>query len=136
MIEISEYHAHVYFDESSYDQAEKLCQTAAEKFKVKMGRLHQKPVGPHPCWSCLLTFDPSKFGELIPWLAVNRQGLTVFIHPESGNDLVDHTEYAIWMGTIEELRLDIFNIDFGELLLKERILKNQIKICLFFEGIL
>jgi aromatic ring-cleaving dioxygenase len=45
------------------------------------------------------------FGELIPWLSLNRAGLTVFIHPQTGDELADHTEHALWMGNIEPLVL-------------------------------
>ena len=57
-------------------------------------------------WSCQLAFEPEIFATLIPWLALNRDGLTVFIHPQTGDDLADHTEHAIWMGSIEPLVLD------------------------------
>lgn len=43
-----------------------------------MGRVHEKPVGPHPDWSCQLAFKPALFGEVIPWLAMNHKGLVVF----------------------------------------------------------
>ncbi|WP_252362782.1 DOPA 4,5-dioxygenase family protein, partial [Escherichia coli] len=40
-----------------------------------MGRVHERPVGPHPDWSCQLAFAPEVFGELVPWLAIHRQDL-------------------------------------------------------------
>lgn len=108
---ISDFHAHIYFDQDTVDQANKLCHQAGQEFAVtdpplKVGRMHRKPVGPHPCWSCQLAFVPELFGDVIPWLALHRQGLTVFIHPQTGDDLKDHTDHAIWMGTIEPLNLD------------------------------
>ncbi len=108
MIEIKGYHAHIYFDEQSSRQAEQLCRQAGELFTLEVGRHHRKPVGPHPMWSCQLAFAPDMFSEVIPWLACHRNGLTVFIHPETGDDLKDHTEFALWMGSIEPLKLDIF----------------------------
>ena len=54
-----------------------------------MGRVHEKPVGPHPDWSCQLAFGPDKFADVMTWLALNRQGLIVFVHPETGNALAD-----------------------------------------------
>jgi DOPA 4,5-dioxygenase len=99
------YHAHVYFDATTLPQARALCEQAASLFKLKMGRVHERPVGPHPDWSCQLAFAPPVFGELIPWLALHRQGLVVFIHPVTGNDLVDHRDRAIWMGAIRPLEL-------------------------------
>lgn len=99
------YHAHIYFDAQSLDQARALCEEAARRFALKMGRVHQRPVGPHPDWSCQLAFRPELFGELIPWLALRRQGLVVLIHPITGNDLRDHRDHAIWMGAVRPLDL-------------------------------
>ena len=45
------YHAHVYFDETSHEFARDLCEQARGKFGLKIGRVHQKLVGPHPRWS-------------------------------------------------------------------------------------
>ncbi|MGL5793939.1 MAG: DOPA 4,5-dioxygenase family protein, partial [Waterburya sp.] len=42
------------------------------------------------------------------WLALNRNDLTILIHPLTGNDLKDHTDYAAWMGVPQELNLDVF----------------------------
>ncbi len=108
MNKIKGYHAHVYFDEDTVEQATALCQEAAQNFDLVMGRVHQKPVGPHPMWSCQLAFAPDVFDQVVPWLALNRNGLTVFTHPDTGDDLADHRDHAIWMGTIELLRLEIF----------------------------
>lgn len=45
---IQGYHAHVYFDATTLEQARALCEEAARRFAVTMGRVHQQPVGPHP----------------------------------------------------------------------------------------
>lgn len=102
---ISAFHAHVYFDASTIGQAKRLCEQAGNLFSVKMGRVHDRPVGPHPMWSCQLAFEPAQFGEIIPWLAMNRDGLVVFTHPETGDAIKDHTEHAIWMGEVMPLDL-------------------------------
>ena len=73
-----------------------------------MGRFHEKPVGPHPCWSYQVAFRPEDFDQLVPWLALNRGGLVVFIHPNTGDDLVDHRDRAIWLGEKLDLKLEIF----------------------------
>ncbi|MEM8812417.1 MAG: DOPA 4,5-dioxygenase family protein [Pseudomonadota bacterium] len=106
---ISGFHAHVYFDERTIDKARALCETVRDRFDVEMGRVHEKPVGPHPDWSCQLAFPPEKAGDVIAYLAINRDGLVVFIHPETGDDLADHTRHAIWMGTIRPLNTSMFD---------------------------
>lgn len=105
---IQGYHAHLYFDASTVEQARDLCLAAEEKFGVTMGHMHQRPVGPHPCWSCQLTASPTQFDKLLPWLALNRKGLVVFAHPETGDPLADHRDHAIWLGTGLELDFSIF----------------------------
>lgn len=108
MTQIRSYHAHVYFDAATIDRARDICERASSLFGLRMGRVHEKPVGPHPMWSCQLEFGPGKAGEVIGWLATNRAGLTVFTHPETGNALKDHTEHAIWMGEMLQLDLSVF----------------------------
>ena len=102
------YHAHVYFDADSVERATKLCEHAAARFGVAMGRVHRKLVGPHPQWSCQLAFDASQFDALIPWLDAHRDGLSVLVHGLSGNELQDHTTHASWLGEPWQLDLAMF----------------------------
>ena len=104
------YHAHVYFDQTTLEQATQLCQKAGQLFHVQVGRIHQKPVGPHPCWSCQLAFASSEYEKLLPWLESNRGGLNILVHGLTGNDLQDHTDNAAWIGEPQELILSIFGV--------------------------
>ena len=105
---ITGYHAHIYFDENTLETAKSVAQNINMKFDVPVGKFHEKNVGPHPRWSVQITIERNKFGRCIPWLMKNRQGLTVFTHPLTGDDLTDHTDHALWMGELLELNLDIF----------------------------
>ena len=104
----SKYHAHVYFEQQTTDQARNLCHGAAARFGVAMGRMHEKLVGPHPHWSCQLSFDSTQFDELIPWLDTHRDGLSILVHGVTGHDLEDHTANASWLGEPAKLNLSIF----------------------------
>ena len=104
---ITGYHAHIYFDEASEEDACLVREAIGEKFDARLGRWHHKPVGPHPNWMYQVAFDPDVFSELIPWLALNRRGLTAFIHPETGDAVADHTDHAMWMGEILDLNIDV-----------------------------
>jgi DOPA 4,5-dioxygenase len=106
--DFASYHAHVYFDEGTVEQARQLCQQAAALFGVEMGRVHEKLVGPHPRWSCQLAFDAAQFNGLIPWLDAHRSGLNVLVHGRTGNSLEDHTTHASWLGEAVELNLSAF----------------------------
>ncbi len=102
---IQGWHAHVYFDAASLERATAVCSAAARVLPVVQGRIHQKLVGPHPAWSCQLAFEPSALGEVVAWLTLHRQGLTVFVHPETGDMLADHRDRALWMGESRTLDL-------------------------------
>lgn len=102
------YHAHVYFDSDTLERASKLCRQAGELFSLKIGRVHQKPIGPHTKWSCQVAFASKHFDELIPWLIENRHGLSILVHGLTGDDLKDHTDYAYWLGESVELDLSDF----------------------------
>jgi len=103
------YHAHVYFDANTVEQARALCQGAADRFGVVMGRVHEKLVGPHPHWSCQLAFDSQQFDGLIPWLDEHRGGLDILVHAQTGASLEDHTTHAYWLGEPTELNLTHFS---------------------------
>lgn len=102
------YHAHVYFDADSLTQARELCLQTGERFNVKIGRVHEKCVGPHPKWSCQIIFSSKVFDSLVPWLEQKRLGLSILVHALTGDDLKDHTEYAYWLGDPVPLNLSIF----------------------------
>lgn len=102
------YHAHVYFEKETLELADDLCKKAGELFTLKVGRVHQKPLGPHPKWSCQITFSSKDFDEFITWLDDNRQELSVLVHALTGDNLQDHTEFAYWLGSEIELSLDLF----------------------------
>lgn len=102
------YHAHIYFEPQTLALATALCNRTADLFNLKVGRIHQKKIGPHPKWSCQISFSAKDFEQFIPWLEKNRQGLTVLVHALTGNNLQDHTEHAYWLGSEVELNLDMF----------------------------
>ncbi len=103
-----QYHAHIYFDSDTIKRAIGLSDQAHSLFGVTLGRVHKQPVGPHPHWSRQLKFDASVYREFIGWLDTHREGLTVLIHSDTGNDLQDHTDHAWWLGTPAELDLSLF----------------------------
>ncbi|SJL82449.1 DOPA 4,5-dioxygenase family protein [Vibrio palustris] len=92
------YHAHVYFNQDTLEFARDLCHKAGEQFTATIGRVHEKLVGPHTMWSCQIKFSTKVFDDIIPWLEENRNGLTIFVHGLTGDDLADHTTYAYWLG--------------------------------------
>jgi len=104
--QIGGYHAHVYYDQASKSAAATLRDKVDAAFTVDLGRWHDAPVGPHPCGSYQIAFAPELFATLMPWLALNRGGLTVFVHPNTGDAMADHTAHVMWLGESRALNLD------------------------------
>ncbi|NIA71183.1 DOPA 4,5-dioxygenase family protein [Pelagibius litoralis] len=104
---ITGYHAHVYYDAETKAAAAELREAMEANFAgLRMGRWHDRPVGPHPCWSYQVAFEPEMFASLVPWLALNRGDLVIFLHPETGDAVPDHRDHALWLGAKLELNLD------------------------------
>jgi DOPA 4,5-dioxygenase len=106
---VRDFHAHIYFDAAEIEEAQALAAAVQQRFGVAVGHLHQRPVGPHPRGSVQMTVPTDQFGEVASWLAVNRNGLTIFAHASTGDDKQDHTHNVVWFGPSEALDLSLFS---------------------------
>lgn len=99
---IQSWHAHVYYDPATTKEiAAGLREQVAARFPAAvLGRWHDKLVGPHPQAMYQIAFANADFPMLAPFLALNRQGLTILVHPESGRPKDDHLKHAMWLGAV------------------------------------
>jgi aromatic ring-cleaving dioxygenase len=106
---ISHYHAHIYYDPAeTRDRAARLRERVAAGFpEAKIGRWHDELVGPHLRSMYQVAFPSTMLATFLPWLMLNRDGLAVLVHPETGDALRDHTEHAAWLGEKLPLKLDV-----------------------------
>jgi DOPA 4,5-dioxygenase len=106
---IQDWHVHVYYDETSKTVAQSLRGDIETEFAgLAIGRMHDKPVGPHPEGSFQVLVPNDRMAEVASWFALNRQGLTVLLHPNTQDDLKDHRDYPIWYGTAPKLNYEMF----------------------------
>ena len=110
--DIKDYHAHIYYDPTtSRHRAERLRLRVAELFPAaRLGRWHDELVGPHPQSMYQIAFPASELAIFLPWLMLNRNGLSILLHPETGDDYRDHSAHAAWLGAVLPLRLDVFSM--------------------------
>ena len=111
-----DWHSHVYFDADSAATAEALIAEMKVELgpdaAIEYGRWHHRPVGPHPDFSIQLAYPATMFAAVMAYLSLHRNGLVIFTHPVTGEDLysqlVDHRDHAIWMGAVRPLKLTQF----------------------------
>ena len=106
---IRDFHAHLYYDPGEVDRARSVAAALTRLWPLPVGHFHLRPVGPHPRGSVQITVPTDRFGEVAQWLALNRDGLTVFAHASTGDDRADHSDHVIWFGPSETLDLSIFD---------------------------
>lgn len=56
-------------------------------------------------WSFQLSVAPEAFSDVVSWLSVNHGTLDVFLHPNTGDQLRDHRDSALWIGRSHVLDL-------------------------------
>lgn len=104
---IVSWHAHVYFNPvSTRPQAERVRSGIAQRFSVQLGRWHEVPIGPHTAAMYQVAFDVAVFADLVPWLALHREGLSMLVHPNTLAPRADHLIHAIWLGPPLPLRAE------------------------------
>ena len=102
--QIKGYHAHIYYDRDTRAAAARVRQGLATGFNAQLGSWHDEPVGPHLNAMYQVAFAPEEFGKIVPWLMLHREGLSVLVHPSTGDGYGDHLERSLWLG--EKLKLN------------------------------
>ena len=74
---------------------------------MELGRWQDKPIGPHPHAMYQVKFATAEFNRIVPWLMLNRRGLDVLVHPNTGDAYEDHATHALWLGDKLKLRLRV-----------------------------
>lgn len=97
--EITSYHAHIYYDPGAERaRAERLRALIAERFQARIGAWHDAPVGPHRKGMYQVAFAVDLFPSFVPWLMLNRMGLSILVHPNTRRPRDDHLTHALWLG--------------------------------------
>ncbi len=98
---IQGYHIHIYYPEAAGPELARAFRDAlAARFEVELGMWRETAGGPHPSAMFQVTFATPRFAEIVPWLMLNRGGLDVLVHPETGDDVADHGDFALWLGRV------------------------------------
>ena len=112
--EITSYHAHIYFDPGEgRERAARLRELIGERFVARLGSWHDKPVGPHLKPMYQVAFAVDLFPRIVPWLMLNRMGLSILVHPNTRRPRDDHLVHALWLGEALPLKGEILPVEVG-----------------------
>ncbi|HEY7715860.1 MAG TPA: DOPA 4,5-dioxygenase family protein [Candidatus Binatia bacterium] len=100
---VKNYHAHIYYDPARTRDAAARVRAGLAAFNVQLGSWHDEAVGPHFDAMYQAVFTPEEFGKVVPWLMLHREGLSVLVHPSTGDSYGDHLERSLWLGERLEL---------------------------------
>ena len=89
------------------ERAARIRELIEANFKVVMGRWRDMPVGPHPQAMYQVAFETDQFARLVPWLMLNRDGLTVLVHPNTSDAYTDHLVNPLWLGDKLQLNAEV-----------------------------
>ena len=104
---ITSYHAPIYSPNmEARARASVFRKLIEKKFNIRMGCWCETPVGPHTQPMYQFAFETVQFPEIVRWLLLNRNGLTVLVHPETGQDYVDHRHNSFWLGELLTVNKD------------------------------
>ncbi|TLD18323.1 hypothetical protein E2P81_ATG12118 [Venturia nashicola] len=94
---------HVYFLQTEPEQvqfATELWERIRREFpELRIYKVWDRPVGPHPVAMFEVNvFTPAQFGAFVSWLVIHRGPLSALVHPNTGDEVRDHTQRATWLG--------------------------------------
>jgi aromatic ring-cleaving dioxygenase len=103
---MNNYHAHVYYPLSECHLGQEIHARGRRHFGN--GKLHIRPVGPHHLPMVEFHFNEEGKAAALAWLEVNRLGLSVLVHRDTGDDVHDHTHHVLWLGAELPIHFDFF----------------------------
>lgn len=99
------YHAHIYWKNDKQRNVAINMRTFLEDAGGELGRIWDKPIGPHPTSMYQVKYDDSNKDHIESYIKNNIGDLSVLLHNDTGNDLEDHTQDVIWLG--DPIKLDL-----------------------------
>jgi aromatic ring-cleaving dioxygenase len=92
--------AHVYYDLGTDEETRALLvrEWIAERFRLTVTKMFQRPLGSHPKPMFVALFDNDQFDVFVPWLMLNRLDLSVLVHPNTTDAYADHVVNGAWLG--------------------------------------
>lgn len=90
--DIAGFHFHVYYSDDTKEVARKLFDCFPN------AHWYDRPTGPHTEPMFVVETNASHMDAVYKFMILNRNGLSVLIHPLTQNEYEDHTTSVGWLG--------------------------------------
>jgi DOPA 4,5-dioxygenase len=114
LAEDAQYHAHIYHEPGQRAASDALHEALSAlqgaggiADLLMVGKLRERPVGPHPLPQFEIHFLKRALPQILP--LIEESGLRALVHPLTDDDLADHTTLAYWIGAPLELDLSVMD---------------------------
>ena len=99
------FHAHVYFDPATHAAASALRDLLTHTFPttVKVYRMIDHPIGPHPQAMFEADFHRPQFEDVVAFLRANRGTLNILVHQNTTDEVWNHSDGALWLGNVQPI---------------------------------
>ena len=77
-----------------------LCLAAVLVTTSVLSTIERTPLGPHRQSMYQIAFPPPLLAVFLPWLMLNRDGLSILLHPGTGDAYADHIDHAVWLSSV------------------------------------
>ncbi|WP_181404527.1 DOPA 4,5-dioxygenase family protein [Asticcacaulis tiandongensis] len=104
--DIVAWHSHIYFTPETHHIALRLNEELQDNFKIWDYRWLDAANGLHPTPMFRFAILKEDFQRYVEWILKARAGLVVLVHAITGDDYVDHTYLALWIGEKYELGVE------------------------------
>jgi aromatic ring-cleaving dioxygenase len=107
---ILEFHFHVYYEPNQRAEAEsfrkEVCRVGGAQWMVSS--LSDGPRGPHVKAMFGIHVPSDSLVKAMSFIMKNHGSLPVLFHPETGDDVRDHSDHAFWLGEKQPLDFSVF----------------------------
>ncbi len=104
---VEEFHAQIYYQPATRESAALLREAllAMAGARLRVYTLSDGPRGPHVTAMFGVDIPAADLPEVLGFLMQRHGPHAVLIHPVTGNELMDHTHHALWLGQPQPLDL-------------------------------
>jgi len=104
---IESYDVHIYFEKGTdWVKADAIASALLEAIPQAKGPFQVKAgMGPHTLPNVEVAIPPESLSKALTLLQLNNPGLSILVHPHTGDEILDHTALANWVGKPVPLKL-------------------------------